>query len=145
MKGNENIKHPIGIDPQEITGAAAPGTTVEGPAVDCRGFEEGLVTLQHGAVSDGGTLSCKVQESDIVDQDFDDIEDAAFADVPGGALVASGVYVGRLNLAGRKRYIRVVATLVGAAETALVSALVTLHQARELPVFQVNALAFNLS
>ena len=25
MKGNENIKHPIGIDPQEITGAAAPG------------------------------------------------------------------------------------------------------------------------
>ena len=64
MKGNENIKHPIGIDPQEITGAAAPGTTVEGPAVDCRGFEEGLVTLQHGAVSDGGTLSCKVQESD---------------------------------------------------------------------------------
>ena len=145
MKGNENIKHPIGIDPQEITGAAAPGTTVEGPAVDCRGFEEGLVTLQHGAVSDGGTLSCKVQESDIVDQDFDDIEAAAFADVAGGALVASGVYVGRLNLAGRKRYIRVVATLVGAAETALVSALVTLHQARELPVFQVNALAFNLS
>ena len=144
MKGNENIKHPIGIDPQEITGAAAPGTTVDGPAVDCRGFEEGLVTLQHGAVSDGGTLSCKVQESDIVDQDFDDIEDAAFADVAGGALVASGVYVGRLNLVGRKRYIRVVATLVGAAETALVSALVTLHQARELPVSQVNALAFNL-
>ena len=145
MKGNENIKHPIGIDPQEITGAAAPGTAVEGPAVDCRGFEEGLVTLQHGAVSDGGTLSCKVQESDIVDQDFDDIEDAAFADIAGGALVTSGVYVGRLNLAGRKRYIRVVATLVGAAETALVSALVTLHQARELPVSQVNALAFNLS
>jgi len=145
MKGNENIKHPIGIDPQEITGAAAPGTTVEGPAVDCRGFEEGLVTLQHGAVSDGGTLSCKVQESDTVDQDFDDIEDAAFADVAGGALVTSGVYVGRLNLAGRKRYIRVVATLVGAAETALVSALVSLHQAMELPVSQVNALAFNLS
>ena len=64
MKGNENIKNPIGMDPQEITGAAAPGTTIEGPAVDCRGFEEGLVTLQHGAVSDGGTLSCKVQESD---------------------------------------------------------------------------------
>ena len=145
MKGNENIKHPIGIDPQEITGTAAPGTTVEGPAVDCRGFEEGLVTLQHGAVSDGGTLSCKVQESDIVDQDFDDIEDAAFADVAGGAQVASGVYVGRLNLAGRKRYIRVTATLVGAEETALISALLTLHQARELPVSQVNALAFNLS
>jgi len=146
MKGNENIKHPIGIDPQEITGAADPGTTVEGPAVDCRGFEEGLVTLQHGAVSDGGTLSCKVQASDTdAAEDFDDIQDAAFADLAGGALVTSGVYVGRLNLAGRKRYIRVVATLVGADETALVSALVTLHQARELPVSQVNTLAFNLS
>jgi hypothetical protein len=119
---------------------------VEGPAVDCKGFEEGLVTLQHGAVSDGGTLSCKVQESDTdAAEDFEDIQDAAFADVAGGALVTSGVYVGRLNLAGRKRYIRVVATLVGAEETALVSALVTLHQARELPVSQVNALAFNLS
>jgi len=146
MKGNENIKHLIGIDPQEITGAAAPGTTVEGLAVDCRGFEEGLVTLQHGAVSDGGTLNCKVQESHTdAAEDFEDIEDAAFADVAGGALVTSGVYVGRLNLAGRKRYIRVVATLVGAEETALISALVTLHQAKELPVFQVNALAFNLS
>ena len=41
MKGNENIKHPIGIDPQEITGAAAPGTTVEGPAVDCQGLRGG--------------------------------------------------------------------------------------------------------
>jgi len=87
-----------------------------------------------------------VQESDTdVAEDFDDIEDAAFADVAGGAPVTSGVYVGRLNLAGRKRYIRVVVTLVGAEETALVSALVTLHQARELPVSQVNALAFNLS
>ena len=25
MKGNENIKHPIGIDPQEITGVRPPG------------------------------------------------------------------------------------------------------------------------
>ena len=102
------------------------------------------MTLQHGTVSDSGTLSCKVQESDTnADEDFDDIEAAAFADVAGGALVTSGVYVGRLNLAGRKRYIRVVATS-GATETALVSALVTLHQARELPVSQVNDLAFNV-
>jgi len=146
MKGNEDIKSVIGIDPQEITGAVAPGTAIEGPAVDRQGFEEALVNFQHGACSEGGTLSCKVQESDTsTDGDFADITGAAFANVAGGALVTSGGYVGRLNLAGRKRYIRVVATLVGVDETALVSALVSLHQARELPVSQVNDLAFDVS
>ena len=146
MKGNRNIKSAIGIDPQSITGAAAPGTEVKGPAIDRKGFEEALVTLQHGACSEGGTLQCKVQESNTTtDGDFADITGAAFADLVIGAGVTSGVYAGRLNLAGRKRYIRVVTTLVGATETALVSALVSLHQAKDLPVSQVNALAFNVS
>ena len=70
------------------------------------------MTLQHGAVVDGGNLAVKVQESDTTtDGDFADITDAAFANVAGGAPVTSGVYVGRLNLAGRKRYLRVVATV----------------------------------
>jgi hypothetical protein len=146
MRGNENIRSAIGLDPQVITGAAAPGTTVKGPAVDRLGFEECLVTLQHGAVAAGGTLSVKVQESPTpTDGDFADVADAAFANIAGGAAVTSGIYAGRLNLTGRKRYLRVVATVVGADKTALVSALMTLHLARELPVSQVNALSFNVS
>ena len=56
MRGNKNIRSAIGIDPQVITGAAAPGTVLKGAAVDRQGFEEALVTLQHGAVAAGGTL-----------------------------------------------------------------------------------------
>jgi hypothetical protein len=146
MKGNENIKSVISLDPQTITGAADPGTTVKGPALDRRGFEEALVNLQHGAVADGASLAVKVQEADTeTDGDFADVAEAAFADVAGGAAVSSGLYVGRLNLVGRKRYLRVVATVIGANLTAEVASLVSLHQARELPVTQVSTLAFNVS
>jgi hypothetical protein len=145
MKGNEDLKQAIGLDPQTIT-ADADGTTVKGAAVDRQGFEEALVTLQHGAVAEGGTLATKVQESDTeTDGDFADIENAEFADVEGGAEVTSGIYVGRLNLAGRKRYLRVVATVTGDTKTAEVAALVSMHQAHKLPVSQVNALAFDVS
>lgn len=145
MKGNRDLKSAIGIDPQTIT-ADADGTTVKGPAVDRRGFEEALVNLQHGAVVDGATLAAKVQESDTeTDGDFADITGAAFANVAGAAAVTSGIYVGRLNLVGRKRYLRVVATVTGNTKTAEVAALVSLHQARELPVSQVNDLVFNVS
>ncbi len=145
MKGNRNIKSVIGLDPQTIT-ADADGTTVKGPAVDRRGFEEALVNLQHGAVVDGAVLAAKVQEADTeTDADFADITNAAFANIAGGAAVTSGIYAGRLNLAGRKRYLRVVATVTGNTKTAEVAALVSLHQARELPVSQVHDLAFNVS
>ncbi len=145
MKGNRDLKSVIGLDPQTIT-ADADGTTVKGPAVDRKGFEEALVNLQHGAVADGGTLAAKVQEADTeTDGDFADITDAAFANIAGGAAVTSGIYAGRLNLAGRKRYLRVVATVTGDTKTAAVAALLSLHQARELPVSQVYDLAFNVS
>jgi hypothetical protein len=145
MKGNRDIELALSIVPQTIT-ADADGTTVKGAAVDRRGFEEALVDLRHGAVVAGATLAAKCQEADTEqDADFADIPDAAFANVAGGAEVTSGIYVGRLNLVGRKRYLRVVATVTGDTKTAEVSCGVTLHQARELPVSQVNALAFDVS
>jgi hypothetical protein len=145
MKGNRDIELALSIAPQTIT-ADADGTTVKGAAVDRRGFEEALVDLRHGSVVEGATLAAKCQEADTEqDADFADIPDAAFANVAGGAAVTSGIYVGRLNLVGRKRYLRVVATVTGDTKTAEVSCGVTLHQARELPVSQVNALAFDLS
>ncbi|MHB9075258.1 MAG: hypothetical protein ACYC6G_17260 [Desulfobaccales bacterium] len=145
MKGNEDIRLLLSIAPQTLT-ADADGTTVKGDAVGRLGFEEGLVDLRHGAVEAGATLAVKVQESDTgADADFEDIEHAAFADVAGGAEVLQGIYVGRLNLVGRKAYLRVVATVTGDTKTAMVSCGVTLHQARELPVSQVNPLAFDVS
>lgn len=145
MKGDRDIQLALSIAPQTIT-ADTDGTTVKGSAVDRKGFEEALVDLRHGAVVAGASLSSKVQESDTaMDGDFIDIDGAAFANVTGGAEVNSGVSVGRLNLIGRKRYLRVVATVNGDTKTAEVSCGVTLHQAHELPVSQLNALAFNVS
>ncbi len=45
-----------------------------------------------------------------------------------GPPLTSGIYAGRLNLAGRKRYLRVVATVTGNTKTAEVAALVSLHR-----------------
>ncbi len=143
-KGNKDFRIANSIAPQTIT-ADADGTSVSGAAVDCRGFEEAQVVLHHGAVVDGATLAAKVQESDTTtDGDFADITDAAFADVAGGAAVLSGIYQGRLNLVGRKRYLRVVATVTGNTKTAEVAASVVLAQANQRPVAPVNTLAFSI-
>ncbi|MFA5111751.1 MAG: hypothetical protein WC443_10125 [Desulfobaccales bacterium] len=145
MKGNKDIRLLLSLAPQTLT-ADADGTTVKGDAIGRLGFEEALVDLRHGAVEAGATLAVKVQEADTeADADFKDIEHAAFADVAGGAEVLQGIHVGRLNLVGRKAYLRVVATVTGDAKTAVVSCGMTLHQARELPVSQVNPLAFDVS
>ena len=144
MKFNKEIHNGIGIDPQLIT-ADADGTTVKGPAVDGLGFEEALITLQHGAVVAGATLAVKMQESPTTtDGDFVDIAGAAFANVVGGSGVVSGIFVGRLNRASRKRYLRLVATVTGDTKTAQVSGLIALGAAKVKPVSQVTALAFNL-
>lgn len=143
-KGNADLKAAHSVAPQSIT-ADADGTSVKGAAIDCRGFDEAQVVLHHGAVADGATLSAKVQESaTTTDGDFTDITDAAFADVAGGATVLSGIYQGRLNLVGRKRYIRVVTTLTGNTLAGLVAASVVLAQANQRPVAPVNTLAFSI-
>jgi hypothetical protein len=145
MKGNRDMELVLSLAPQTIT-ADADGTTIKGAAVDRKGFEEALVDLRHGAVVEGATLAVKCQEADTEqDTDFADIPEAAFANVAGGAEITSGIYVGRLNLVGRKRFLRVMATVTGDTKTAEVSCGLTLHQARELPVSQLNALAFDVS
>ena len=114
--------------------------TVNGPAIDRRGFEEALVVVNSGANGTNGTVDVKVQESDASDSGFADITGAAFAQITEAN--DNNVYVGRLNLTGRKRYIRVVAAVGTAACDLGVD--VILGAARELPVAQVNDAAFSL-
>jgi len=114
--------------------------TVNGPAIDRRGFEEALVVVNSGVNGTGGTVNVKVQESDASDSGFADITDAAFSEITEDN--DNTVYVGRLNLVGRKRYLRVVATVGTAACDLGVD--VILGAASELPVTQVNNVAFSL-
>jgi len=114
--------------------------TVNGPAIDRKGFEEALVVVNSGTNGTGGTVDIKIQESDASGSGFADITDAAFAQITEAN--DNTVYVGRLNLVGRKRYLRVVATVGTAACDLGVD--VILGAAKELPVSQVNAAAFSV-
>jgi hypothetical protein len=114
--------------------------TVNGPAIDRRGFEEALVVVNSGANGTGGTVNLKVQESDASDTGFADIAGAAFPEITEAN--DNTVYVGRFNLVGRKRYLRLVA-VVGTAACDL-GATVILGAAKQLPVVQVNDAAFSL-
>jgi len=113
--------------------------TVNGPGIDRLGFEEALVVVNSGANGAGGTVNVKVQESD---------DNSSWADVAGAAFAQiteandNTVYVGHLNLVSRKRYLRLVAT-VGTAACDL-GAVVLLGAARELPVSQINGVAFSI-
>jgi len=113
--------------------------TVNGPGIDRVGFEEALVVVNSGANGTSGTADVKVQESD---------DNSTWADVAGAAFAQiteandNTVYVGRLNLVVRKRYLRLVA-VVGTAACDL-GAVVLLGATRELPAAQVNAVAFSI-
>ena len=144
MQHSHESRTEIGLNPKDVAGGATP-TVTKGGAIDRLGFEEARVVLQHGAVEAGAALDCKVQESDTTtDGDFVDVEDAAFVQVAGGAGVLSGIFEGRLNLVGRKRYLRVVSTVTGQDKKACHSANVILTMAKEKPVAPVNALAFSV-
>jgi hypothetical protein len=114
--------------------------TVNGAAIDRRGFEEALVVVNSGTNGTGGTVDLKIQESDVSGSGFADIDGAAFTQITEAN--DNTVYVGRLDLVGRKRYLRVVATVATAACDLGVD--VILGAAKELPVSQVNAAAFSI-
>lgn len=114
--------------------------TVNGAAIDRQGFEEALVVVNSGANGTGGTVDIKVQESADGSTGWADVEGAAFAQI--AEANDNTIYLGRLNLQGRKRYLRVVAVVATAACDLGVDVL--LGAVQDLPVSQVNAVAFSL-
>ena len=115
-------------------------STVNGAAIDRLGFDEALVVVNSGTNGTSGTVDIKIQESEDGSTGWADVSGASFAQITESN--DNTVYVGRLNLSGRKRYIRVVA-VVGTAACAF-GVDVILSSAKELPVSQVNAVAFSV-
>ena len=144
-KGSHDTKTVTGILPKENAGGATP-TVTKGPAINRLPFEEARVTLHHGVIDAGCQLNAKVQESPTeTDGDFTDITGAVFTQLDGGGGgLTGGIFEGRLNLKGRKKYLRVVTTVTGNGLKAAHSVEVVLMEPREKPVAPVNALAFNL-
>lgn len=133
---HEELKAVYSLLPQSLQVA-----TNKGAGVDCRGFDEALIVVEAGVVTGSGSHAFKVQEAAVnSDASFADITDAAFTAIT--AANDETVYVGRVNLRNRKRYIRVVDT--GSTAVMLGSAMVILLAAREYPVSQVNEAEFSV-
>ena len=134
---HEHIRVVDNIEPD-----AYPAATVNGDSVDCRGFREALVLLHIGTMATSATLDVKVQHS-ADNSTWADITGAAFAQkTQAGGDSDSGVHVGRLDLEGCERYIRVVAVTGTDAVDHGVS--VALFHAKTLPVSQQNTVGFNV-
>lgn len=113
-----------------------------GAGIDCRGFDEALIVVAAGAVTGSGSHVFKVQESgdNAVADAYADVASAAFT-----AITADNdntVYVGRVNLRERQRYLRVVDT--GGVAVMEGAALIVLLGSRTLPVSQVNTAVFSV-
>jgi hypothetical protein len=116
--------------------------TVNGTGIDCKGYDESLILLALGTIPSTGTVDVKIQESrdNGVADTFTDITGAVFTQKVAGT--GALTYVGRINLHGRKRYLRSV--VVVANQTVPMGVLAILSQAQVNPVTQVNAVAFNV-
>lgn len=140
MKYNldENGKVGISLVPSSQNGAALH----KGSGVDCLGFREALIIMSMGTMAGGSTDAFKVQESDVdVDGNYADVPNATFTATQASGH-ASKVFVGRVDLTPRKRWLRVVATDAGGA--VLESANIALFDASKKPTTQQQTVAFSV-
>jgi len=139
MKRNANSEHK-GVRWIKADAHSSPGT-VTGVANDCQGMGELLAVLSVDDVgTPAGSITVKFQESatGVTSPDsFDDITGATF-----GAQVLAGLFVGRIDLEKRKRYIRSVATIAtGPVDAACLG---TLSPNRTKPVTQTVTTVFDV-
>jgi len=139
MRNNldESVKAVVGLASDEYSAA-----TVNGTGLDCRGFTDALVIVNSGTTVGSGTLNIKVQESsdDDVADSYADVTDATFTEITAANDVT--VYVGRVDLSGRERYLRIVGVIATAASSFGVT--VILGDKSLDPVSQVNDVEFSV-
>lgn len=121
------IKAVFSLRPQVAT------TSVNGSAVDTKGYNSAAVLLEVGAVSGTSpTLNVKIQESTDGSTGWTDIPGAAFTQVT----AADNSQILRVEGIGtsRKRYLRAVATIAGTSPSFTLAAVVLLGRAYKEPV-----------
>jgi len=103
-----NVRTEVGLAPATTTSAG----TVDGSAIDTRGWHWALITAQFGAISDTSTCVIGYEHSDTTTSgDFSDVTGADYTVVATADdnLIRSIL----VRLHGRKRYGRVTATVGG--------------------------------
>jgi hypothetical protein len=101
------FKAAVGIDPDAYTA----GTEV-GAAIDTLGYHQALVVVSAGDVVT--SLDVKVTECETSGGSYTDVSGAAVTQILAAA--DNVVAVGRINLTGTERYLKISATNVGGAD-----------------------------
>lgn len=110
MKTNPQTRLEVGSSMNPETYTASP---TDEAFVDCRGYSECLVVLATGTFTGSATMDVVVHESAASNGSGSTaITGATFAQVATGA-TDDTVYVGRINLQDRLRYLGTVATVAG--------------------------------
>lgn len=133
------------LAPASRSGASA----VNGADVDTKCiYDEALVVLDIGAMTTNATLDVIVEEADNSASAADTA--GTYAAVTGAVFAqklaashANKLFVGRLDLRGRKRWLRVVGT--DAAAAVVYAAQIILLGCRILPVTQDQTVGFNVA
>ena len=148
------VAHRTGIRPD----AQAAGT-VNGPGINVQGVDEALISLMIGAMGASATIDVKVQHSDD-DSTYVDITGAAFGQETQAGGDNDDEFVGRIDLTGAKKFIRVVSTVATAAvDVAVAVGLImgpgtgagtvnpptAAQSQKDLPVGQLNPVEFNVT
>lgn len=144
----------IGLSP-----AAQGIATVNGAGVNVQGVDECLVHLLLGTLITNSTIDVKVQESDD-NSTFSDITGAVFAQKTEAGGDSDKEFVGRINLVGAKKFIRVVSVVAAAVANVAVAIELILgpgtaagtvnppvaaQSQKEIPAGQTQTVEFNVT
>lgn len=139
MKGNldENAKIVQMLDPASYAAAAEAFTA----GVDCAGYDELLIMLSMGTATATGDVTFQVEESDSLSTGYVDVTGALLGvgTTPAEVTVSNDntVYLLRLDLGKRKRFIRVGYDVDD--DNVIFGILGVLSRPQVAPVTQVNA------
>lgn len=144
----------IGISP------AAQGIgTVNGSGVNVQGVDECLIHLLLGTLVTSSTIDVKVQHSDD-NSTFVDITGAVFSQKTEAGGDSDKEFVGRVNLVGAKKFIRIVSVVAAAVANVCIAVELILGPAtaagtvtppvaaqsqKEIPAGQTQTVAFNVT
>lgn len=132
----EHVKAAIGIKAD----AHAAGT-ITGTGVDTTGFSELMVVVNAGTFAATATVDITLEESDASGSGYAAISGAAFTQLTTSN--DDNIYVARVRLGGRDKYVRAVAVVANAAADFAVDFL--LGEPYKVPVSQINSVVFSLT
>ena len=111
--------------------AAVQAASVDGVAIDTKGYNSVIFTLSTGAIASAGDFSAKLQHSDASGSGYVDAPAGTFFTNAPATLNASTAY--KLGYIGDLRYVRLVLTKAGGTSIAAGASAVLGH-ARDKPV-----------